>query len=634
MINYMQYEFRRQSMDKHGGTHYSARIMLVLVLLFSLVVNLPVGLSVAHAQQSQIPEIEYEALVALYEATDGENWINKWTLPTEYPCELYGVICDYGHVYGLFLNENHLSGSIPPELGNLENLFQLFLNKNQLTGPIPPELGNLVRLYFLNLRANQLSGPIPSELGNLVNLFDLYLDGNQLNEQIPPELGNLDQLLNLYLGFNQLSGPIPPELGNLGNLVYLNLRDNQLSGPIPPELSNLENLSWLGLDSNQLSGPIPPELGNLENLLHLYLGFNQLSGSIPPELGNFENLDGLGLYNNQLSGTIPPELGNLENLWTLTLMNNQLSGAIPPELGNLINLSTLLLSGNQLSGLIPSELSNLENLSWLDLRSNQLDGPIPPELGNLANLSGLILYNNQLTGTIPPELGNLENLSRLSLSGNKLEGDVPESFANLVNLADPAEWYDGLDLDYNFLNVPPDYPNPANPLHVFLNQKDPDWHLRQGFQVTLDPGGGEFQSLDGKNHFLIPDGALAGETTFTFYPQANPSQAYGSLLFANNSFLLEAEDEFGMPVTTFDAPLTATILYDDQDIEGLPEDFLGLYLWDETSLTWMDAVTTCPEGEYLRDPEANSFSLPVCHLSEFAVFVEYPHQIYLPVLQR
>ena len=38
---------------------------------------------------------------------------------------------------------------------------------------------------------------------------------------------------------------------------------------------------------------------------------------------------------------------------------------------------------------------------------------------------------------------------------------------------------DGLDLDYNYLNIPAAYPDPSNPLHLFLNQKDPDWHMRQ-----------------------------------------------------------------------------------------------------------------------------------------------------------
>jgi len=210
---------------------------------------------------SQIPQGECQALVALYNSTNGSGWTNHsgW-LATDTPCSWYGVTCDAGHVTWLSLSINQLTGSIPPELGNLARLDHLYLNNNQLTGSIPPELSNLANLQVLGLFSNHLSGGIPPELGNLANLRDLWL------------------------GNNQLSGGIPPELGNLANLQYLWLDNNHLSGGIPPELSNLAKLQVLDLYSNQLSGGIPPELGNLANLKNLYLSANQLSGALPHSL--------------------------------------------------------------------------------------------------------------------------------------------------------------------------------------------------------------------------------------------------------------------------------------------------------------------------------------------------------------
>jgi len=288
---------------------------------------------------TEIPQGECEALVALYNSTNGANWNNNdgW-LVTNTPCSWYGVSCASGHVTSLDLASNQLSGSIPPELGNLTNLQYLSLGGNQLSGSIPPELGNLTNLQGLYLYDNQLSGSIPPQLGNLTNLKELYLVDNQLSGSIPPQLGNLANLQELYLDDNQLSGSIPPQLGNLANLQELWLYDNQLSGSIPPELGNLTNLEVLWLGGNQLSGSIPPELGNLTNLKELHLSGNQLSGSIPPELGNLANLQGLSLGSNQLSGNIPPELGNLANLQELYLDDNQLSGALPLTLTNLTNL--------------------------------------------------------------------------------------------------------------------------------------------------------------------------------------------------------------------------------------------------------------------------------------------------------
>ena len=397
---------------------------------------------------TEIPQVECEALVALYNSTNGANWSNNsgW-MDTNTPCNWYGVTCSSGHVTQLDLYNNQLSGSIPPELGNLANLRWLTLSNNQLSGSIPPELGSLTNLLDLYLDWNQLSGSIPPELGNLANLQDLDLSNNQLSGSIPPELGNLTNLQHLRLSNNQLSGSIPPELGNLANLHYLHLSNTHLSGSIPPELGNLANLRWLTLSNNQLSGSIPPELGNLANLQdELRLDNNQLSGSIPPELGDLTNLPLLYLFNNQLSGSIPPELGNLANLHDLHLYNNQLSGSIPPELGNLANLNHLHLDNNQLSGSIPPELGNLANSPYLYLylSNNQLSGSIPPELGNLANLWGLELDNNQLSGSIPPQLGNLANLHYLYLDNNQFSGALPGSLTNLAKLY--RFWFHNTDL--------------------------------------------------------------------------------------------------------------------------------------------------------------------------------------------
>ena len=65
------------------------------------------------------PETDREALVALYNATDGPNWTrnNNWLsdVPTS---EWEGVTTDdNGRVTELDLRRNQLSGEIPPELG-------------------------------------------------------------------------------------------------------------------------------------------------------------------------------------------------------------------------------------------------------------------------------------------------------------------------------------------------------------------------------------------------------------------------------------------------------------------------------------------------------------------------------------
>ena len=312
-------------------------------------------------------------------------------------------------VTSLVLSDSQLTGTIPPELGNLNNLERLNLTRNQLTGDIPPELSLLTNLQLLALGGNQLTGPIPTWLVNITNLEELYLWGNQFTGAIPPELGNLPGLVKLGLSRNQLTGGIPPQLSSLTNLRYFSLSDNQLSGPIPTWMGSLADLQELYLSQNQLSGAIPSELGSLVNLQELHLSQNQLTGPIPVGLGTLNNLRELSLGGNQLTGAIPTELGSLSKLQVLYLWGNQLTGPIPASLGGLANLEQLALSQNQLSGAIPSELGSLVNLQELHLSQNQLTGPIPAELGSLTNLELLFLSGNQLTGCIPVGIAGVAN---------------------------------------------------------------------------------------------------------------------------------------------------------------------------------------------------------------------------------
>ena len=227
------------------------------------------GIAVPDPQNNLVLVEDCAALLALKDVLAADPPLN-WSDDTSIE-EWSGVELESTLDGGYFRNKvvelqlpNRLTGSMPPELGNLSNLQLLNLQQNQFTGSMPPELGNLSNLRYLILNESQLSGSIPSELGNLAHLGWLELPGNQLSGIIPPELGNLYNLRGLYLSNNQLTSSIPPELGNLYNLRGLYLNNNQLTGSIPPELGNLTNLNELSLAGNQLTGCIPAALGDVE----------------------------------------------------------------------------------------------------------------------------------------------------------------------------------------------------------------------------------------------------------------------------------------------------------------------------------------------------------------------------------
>jgi len=371
-----------------------------------------------------IPQSERDALLALYDSTNGDAWIHRdnWGGDPGTECTWWGVTCngDETHVTGLLftvgssgnnmvgpippqlsdltmlewmnLGYNNLNGSIPSELGQLTNLEFLILYHTELTGSIPSELSQMTNLVSLRLYLNQLSGNIPTELSQLSNLMELWLYKNQITGEIPTELGQMPVLWDLNLHGNQLSGGIPSELGQAPRLTILNLQENQLSGPIPSELSQCAYMGEIWLQNNQLTGAIPPEFGEFDQLYDLRLSSNQLNGAIPPELGQIASLQSLYLDNNQLSGPIPPELGQLSTLTHLKLQNNRLSGFIPPEIGNMISIRTLMLSGNLFSGEVPLEITNL------------------PSLDQGWNVGGLHLGYNALYTHNPGLLAYLDNM--------------------------------------------------------------------------------------------------------------------------------------------------------------------------------------------------------------------------------
>jgi gliding motility-associated-like protein len=365
-----------------------------------------------------VPCAERDALIALYNATDGANWATNTNWLTTNPVDdWFGVTVTNGHVTGI----------------------EFYWYGNNLNGIIPTEIENLPYLEVLKMPGNgSLTGSIPEQLYTLLNLKTIELDYCDLSGSLSPNIKNLTVLEILILGNNRLTGIIPSGIADLTQLRQLELDSNQFSGVIPAGIYTLTNLEVLNLYSNSLSGPISADIKNLTRLTTLSLGENPIGGNIPIGIGDLTKLTTLNIYNASLTGTIPTEIGNLVNLQYLQLSSNQLSGSIPSSLGNLTQLVSLYLNSNSLTGAIPPSLGKLINVQLFILGNNQLTGAIPPELGMLESVTSFYLYNNNLSGTIPTELGGLTSVDQLYLSDNQLEGAIPASLASLPNVTDIA----------------------------------------------------------------------------------------------------------------------------------------------------------------------------------------------------
>jgi hypothetical protein len=360
---------------KEGIMKKSLVIFREVMILSLFIMGMNQHISAQVAQQDSV------ALVALYNSTDGANWTDNTTWLTVQPVsDWFGITATNGRVSAIILNNNNLSGTIPPEIGDLTNLTDLQFFLNQLSGSLPSTIGNLLNLTNLYLSANQLSGAIPTEIGNLVNLETLNIGSNDFSEAIPAEIGELVNLTSLVIANCNLAGPIPEEIGDLTSLVFINLNNNQLSDSIPAVIGNLSNLLQLRLSNNQLTGTIPSGIRNSNIINILDLGRNLLSGPIPADISNMTGLEGLILDNNNFSGDIPGGIGDLSNMKWLYLNGNKLSGAVPTEFQNLSSLQEFRLNDNFLADL--PDLSTLADLSTLRIQNNQFTfEDIEPNIG-------------------------------------------------------------------------------------------------------------------------------------------------------------------------------------------------------------------------------------------------------------
>ena len=288
------------------------RIVLTLIGLFA-------GFAV-YAQTASKDEREKEraALMALYEMTDGDHWINNENWGSNKPLEeWYGVHTVDGDVWELTLTSNNLNGNLPEAIGDLSHIRWLQLGWNYLTGEIPESIGKLSKLWYLELReCRQLSGELPESMRNLNNLKNLLLANTGLGGDLPEWIGGLELLEQLELSASHFSGSIPDSYKNLKNMWDLNLQANyEISGVIPDWLGEMPSIKRLMLSENQLTGEIPASLGQLANLEVLWLGRNQLTGNIPKTFANLDNLKTLNLSENYLDGAIPEEV-TMSKMWS------------------------------------------------------------------------------------------------------------------------------------------------------------------------------------------------------------------------------------------------------------------------------------------------------------------------------
>ena len=376
------------------------------------------GACVCAAAGAAIPSSERDALIALFNATDGAHWKDNsgWNGAPGTECDAwYGVHCDEAGstVVDIELGDNNLAGTLP-SLAALPNLQGFVVYSNSLTGSIP-SLSGLRSLALFDVNTNQLSGALPS-LAGLTALTYVDIDGNQLSGTLPAFTG-LANLQYFDAHSNQFDHSIPA-LSGLASLQTIDLSANRLTGNIPA-LSGLAALQRFDFSDNQLSGPIP-DLSGLPSLQGFAVRQNQLSGHIPSFAALPPTVSFIGLSANNLDGPIPA-LSGLTSLAFFDAIENGLDGSLP-ALNTLTNLQGFSVTSNKLTGNVPA-LNGLSKLEQFAIDDNQLEGPLPP-LGGLVSLQGFYAGTNKLSGNLPT-LAGLSNLRSFFVDDNALTGNAP-----------------------------------------------------------------------------------------------------------------------------------------------------------------------------------------------------------------
>lgn len=335
--------------------------------------------------QWSVSNAERDALISIYNTTNGEQWSQTWDL-TKDPRTWYGILVKNGEVQEINLKGNALKGTFPANLATFKYLKKLDLSNNQLSGEVSSGISAIPRLVRLDISNNHLSGDPTMAISNFLQLDEVSIGNNLFT------INNIDNLVqaNAKVKVLDLSHlgliTVPQNIRTYSQLTDLNLSNNNITSGFN-NLRSLTALQNLSLAGNQL-GTIPTDISVLSQLLSLDLSRNQLSTITG--LNSFQKLEWLSLENN-LFTQVPVELKQISKLYHLNLGRNKITTAY----SNLIhfkNLQQLFLNDNTIAGSFPSELMTLPNLMMLSLANNNIEGALPSNMPAITDIS-----NNRFT---------------------------------------------------------------------------------------------------------------------------------------------------------------------------------------------------------------------------------------------
>lgn len=173
----------------------------------------------------------------------------------------------------------------------------------------------------------------------------------------------------------------------------------------------------------------------------------------------------------------------------------------------------------------------------------------------------------------------------------------------------------------------------SDPSTLLVDDVQLQFGVESATGAVTPANGGAVTSGDGKISITFPPGAVNGPIDVALMTQGAPSQPAGGYRFAGKSFVVEATDSSGRPVTQFNQPFTLRVDYVDSDWQntGITEESdLNLYFWNGAQWTPLLPCVGCS-----HDLNANRIVAVLDHLTEFAVLAGGgAAPLYLPIVIR
>ncbi|WP_442267697.1 leucine-rich repeat domain-containing protein [Tenacibaculum sp. ZS6-P6] len=418
----------------------------------------------------RVPQLEREALIAFYNATEGgTSWTGQFwdTDPNSlsnvgaWEGVTTAIVNGQKHIVKIDLSNRRLNGFIPSEIKNLVELLELNLGVFNGRGnliEIKPEIGELTKLERLDLSGHTLLS-LPNEIGNLSGLTYLNLSNNSLTS-LPSGIGNFTVLQELFVTHQnnvttreKTLEVLPDEIGAIVSLKKLSLQGNKLSS-IPNTINGLIALEELNLGDNAGNGneltSLPSTIGALSSLKTLNVPYNRLS-SLPDEIGNLTNLENLNIAyqitfdttNTYYLNSLPLTINNLTSLVNFDATGNRLEGDI--DLSNISTLSFLQFTDNRISGLklgigpFSVRLTSNPNLSCIEVPTSEVSN-WENSPGSTASIDNGVAFSDNCTGFRVPQLEREALIAFYNATGGGIDWTAQFWNTDPTSLSNVGAW--------------------------------------------------------------------------------------------------------------------------------------------------------------------------------------------------